>query len=263
MSSIEQKLLYCQKLSWQVKEHSILTDLSFAIAEGEFVGLIGPNGAGKSSLLRCLYRKIQPTQGKVYFNGEPIQDYSSKELAQQIAVVLQEPPSQFEVSIKEVIALGLTPHKPLLSFDNQADHELIQSAAKQVNVQHLLLQSFNSLSGGEKQRVMIARAIVQQPRLLLMDEPTNHLDVHHQIEVLKLARQMNISVIVSIHDLNLAAAFCDRLILLNKGHLIAEGSCEEVLNKKNLTEVFEVDCQLDQHPFHSGPRITFNPEVVL
>lgn len=245
-------------LSWQASNKTILNQLSFSVNQGEFVGLIGPNGAGKSSLLRCLYRKITHYSGQLRFMQQPLEAYSRKALAQQLAVVLQEPLSQFELSVYEVISMGLTPHKRLLSFDNQQDRARIANAAAQVDLADKLKQHFNSLSGGEKQRAMIARAIVQQPKVLLMDEPTNHLDIRHQLEVLALAKSLGITVVVSIHDLNLAASFCDRFILMNKGSIVANGNHQSVLTQTNLEQVFGVNAEIDPHPFHNGPRITFD-----
>jgi iron complex transport system ATP-binding protein len=247
-----------EALSWQASDKFILQQLSFRVEQGEFVGLIGPNGAGKSSLLRCLYRKITNYSGQLRFMQQPLENYSRQALAQQIAVVLQEPLSQFELSVYEVISMGLTPHKRLLSFDNQQDRQRIANAAAQVDLADKLQQHFNSLSGGEKQRAMIARAIVQQPKVLLMDEPTNHLDIRHQLEVLALAKSLGITVLVSIHDLNLAASFCDRFILMNNGSIVANGDYQSVLTQTNLEQVFGVKAEIDPHPFHNGPRITFD-----
>jgi len=154
--------------------------------------------------------------------------------------------------------MGLIPNKALLSFDTIEDFAAILEAAKKVDLQDKLQQPFNSLSGGEKQRAMIARAILQTPQLLLMDEPTNHLDIRHQIDVLNLAQSMNITVMVSIHDLNLAAAFCDRLILLDEGRIISDGTPEEVLTKETLRQVFGVNATVDQHPFSQKICITFD-----
>ena len=251
-------LLATEELSWQVQNKKILDKLSFSIRQGEFVGVIGPNGAGKSSLLRCIYRKIIPTSGSIQFNYKALASYNRKQLAQQVAVVLQEPPTHFDLSVIDVVRMGLIPNKALLSFDSAEDFSAIVEAAKQVDLLDKLQQSFNSLSGGEKQRAMIARAILQTPQLLLMDEPTNHLDIRHQIEVLELATSMNITVMVSIHDLNLAAAFCDRLILLDEGKIIADGTPEEVLTKATLQQVFGVSAKIDQHPFSQKIRITFD-----
>ncbi|MET1256213.1 ABC transporter ATP-binding protein [Aliikangiella maris] len=253
----ELPMLQVAQLCWQVKQKCILDNLSFTIQPGEFVGLIGPNGAGKSSLLRCLYGKHQATSGSIQLNGQHIQDYSRRALAQKIAVVLQEPSASFEMSVMDVIRMGLTPNKSLLAFDTPEDRYAIQCAAEKVDLQHKITQNFNSLSGGEKQRALIARAIIQSTDILIMDEPTNHLDVRHQVEVLELARELGITVIVSIHDLNLAAAFCDRLILLKDGQMIAQGSPEAVLTEQSLKQVFEVDACVDVHPFNQKLRITF------
>ncbi|MGX5202703.1 ABC transporter ATP-binding protein [Aliikangiella sp. IMCC44632] len=251
-------LINATNISWQVRKRLILDNISFQVKQNEFVGIIGPNGAGKSSLLRCLYQKIIPTQGNIDFAGKALKSYSRKALAQQLAVVLQEAPMRFELSVMDVIRMGLTPNKSLLSFDTHADSLAIINAAKQVDLADKLEQSMNSLSGGEKQRAMIARAILQCPRLLIMDEPTNHLDVRHQKEVLTLAKKLNITVIVSIHDLNLAAAYCDKLILLDQGKIVAQGTPEEVINQPTLKQVFAVDSLVDSHPFNNKLRITFD-----
>lgn len=248
-------------LTWQVQEKTILDNLNFSVTHGEFVGLIGPNGAGKSSLLRCLYRKIVPSQGELTLLQQPLAAFNRQQLAQRVAVVLQEPPTQFELTVYDVIAMGLTPHKRLLDFDTNSDRETIYRAAEQVDLALKLEQNFNRLSGGEKQRTMIARAIVQQPQLLLMDEPTNHLDIRHQLEALHLARNLNITVLVSIHDLNLAAAFCSRLLLMHEGKIVADGSPAEVLTEANINNVFGVDSAIDRHPYHGGQRISFNLEL--
>jgi iron complex transport system ATP-binding protein len=253
-----EQLLNVDSLCWSVDERLILEKLSFKINKGEFVGVIGPNGAGKSSLLRCIYRKIAPNSGNIYFNNKAIEDYSRSSLAQKIAVVLQEPPTQFDLTVMDVVRMGLIPNKPLLSFDTEQDVKNIMSAVEKVDLLGKLQQAFNSLSGGEKQRAMIARAILQSPELLLMDEPTNHLDIRHQIEVLELAKTMGITVMVSIHDLNLAATFCDRLILINEGKIVAQGKPEAVLTESILKQVFSVNTYIDQHPFTQKLRITFD-----
>lgn len=251
-------VIQADNLSWQVEDKVILDQMSFQIAGGEFVGIIGPNGSGKSSLLRCIYRKNKITSGQLELFSESITRYNPRELAQKVAVVIQEPPTRFELSVVDVIRMGLTPNKPLLSFDTYEDEQKIKLAAEQVDLAEHLHQSFNSLSGGEKQRAMIARAILQSPELLLMDEPTNHLDIKHQVEVLELAKSLGKTVLVSIHDLNLAAAYCDRLILLDEGKIVAEGKVEEVLTRAILQEVFNVAVVVDKHPFNQKPRITFD-----
>ena len=233
-SSPQQPLLSVQNLHWSAQGTSILHDISFAVSAGEFVGIIGPNGAGKSSLLRCLYRKQEADKGLITFADKDIRQYNRNQLAQKMAVVLQESPTDFDLSVLDVIKMGLIPHKSLFESDTPADHQIIQDAIKQVDLCGKENQSFNRLSGGEKQRTVIARAIVQQPQLLLMDEPTNHLDIQHQIEILQWARKLKLTVLLSIHDLNLAATFCDRLLLLNRGQQIAYGPVTEVINQTHL-----------------------------
>ncbi|MEE4244644.1 MAG: ABC transporter ATP-binding protein [Kangiellaceae bacterium] len=252
------EIFNAQDLSWSINNKLILDRLNFVVSENEFVGLIGPNGAGKSSLIRCLYRKTDVSSGSLSFISKPIASYNRREFAQKVAVVLQEPLTELELSVYEIIRAGLTPHKSLLAFDDQNDHEQILQAAKRVDLSNHLHQAFSSLSGGEKQRAMIARSLVQKPKVLLLDEPTHHLDVRHQAEVLQLAKSLNKTLVVSIHDLNLAAAYCDRLILLNEGSIVASGRPKDVLTTDNLKQVFGVESIIDQHPFHGGLRITFN-----
>ncbi len=246
------------QIKWQVGEQRILDNLSFEVRRNEFIGFIGPNGAGKSSLLRCLYGKNQIDSGTLNFNQRAISEYSRRELAQQVAVLIQEPPTQFEMSVFEVVAMGLIPNRPLFSFSNLEDKQTITNALEKVELLSKSQNAFNTLSGGEKQRVMVARAIVQAPKVLILDEPTNHLDIQHQIEVLQLAKEMNITVLLSIHDLNMAAAFCDRLILMKDGRIITSGPPDSVLTQQNLEYVFSIRAQVDSHPFHCGKRITYD-----
>ena len=251
-------LISVNALRWEINNKTILNHLSFSVNEGDFVGVIGPNGAGKSSLLRCLYRKILPSSGKITYKQRPLAEYTRRQLAQNIAVVLQEPPTHFELSVIDVIRMGLIPNKPLLSFDTDFDEQAIIDAAHKVDLFDHLRQPFNELSGGEKQRAMIARAILQQSQLLIMDEPTNHLDIKHQIEVLELARSLNTTVMLSIHDLNLAANFCDRIILMNEGEIVAEGTPVEVFTSKQLKRVFGINAAVGLNNKTQKLQISFD-----
>ena len=232
------------------------------ISPGKFVGLIGPNGAGKSSLLRCLYRFNRPTSGQITFNNHDIWQLKSEDYAKQVAVVLQETPSQFNLSVFDVIALGLTPHKSLFSSVTNIDKQKITQAINTVGLEQHSNQSFESLSGGEKQRALIARAIVQQPQLLIMDEPTSHLDVKYQIQVMELAKSLGVTVFASFHDLNLAAAMCDELLVIKNGEITHSGTPSEVLTENMLGDVFGVCAQVNNHPQisksgNSIPHITY------
>lgn len=255
-------LIEANNVSWGIKNNAILKHINLHIQRGKFVGLIGPNGAGKSSLLRCLYRFNQPNSGEVKFNTINIWQLKSDEYAKQVAVVLQESPSQFNLSLFDVVALGLTPHKTLFSSTTQADRKKIIEAINRVGLESHSEQLFESLSGGEKQRALIARAIVQQPQLLIMDEPTSHLDVKYQIQVMELAKSLGVTVFASFHDLNLAAAMCDELVVIKNGKIISQGTPVEVINETMLSSVFGVCAQVTRHRQSSSvasfiPHITY------
>jgi len=250
-------LLEIKDLSWQVNHHDILKNINCSISQGQVIGVIGPNGAGKSSLLRCLYRVTKPCSGSVFYQGTNIWQISAKQYARTMAVVLQETPHSFSMSVRQVIAMGLTPHKGLFSIDSPSDHAILADAIIRVGLIEHADQPFDSLSGGEKQRALIARAIVQQPQILVMDEPTNHLDIKYQIQILELVRSLGITVIVSIHDLNLASAMCDNLMVLNRGEVVYQGTPEEVITTKRLSEVFDICCTVQPHPQTQKPNICY------
>jgi iron complex transport system ATP-binding protein len=251
-------LLSVQHLSWHADSQLILDDISFTIEKGSFTGILGPNGAGKSSLLRCLYRYVKPDSGLVEFNQKDIwQKYDAYQYAQDIAVVLQETPTHFNLTVHDVVALGLLPHKGLFTREQASDRLKIDRAIKQVGFVDKNLQNFEHLSGGEKQRALIARAIVQTPSLLIMDEPTSHLDVRYQIQVIELAKSLGITVIASFHDLNLASAMCDQLLVLDKGKLVEQGSPQAVITSEMLSNVFGVCAQVSLHPQHKVPHISY------
>ena len=213
--------LQINDLSWSVDGKIILKNINLQLHKGQFVGLIGPNGSGKSSLLRCAYRRQKADTGTVYLHQNSIFSIPAKTFAQQVAVVLQEFPAEFGFTVAEVIAMGLTPHSAFFSArqsrkNNQAK---IQQALHKVGLLDAAEQCFDLLSGGEKQRCLLARALVQEPQLLILDEPTNHLDIQYQFELLTLIKSLGISVLCTLHDLNLAARFCDYLYLLNDGEI--------------------------------------------
>lgn len=237
-----------ERLSLTLGVDAILRDISFTVECGSLTGIVGPNGAGKSSLLRAIYchRYDQPASlsGQVMITGHPVHKMNRRERACKIAVVLQESALPFEVSVREVLATGLTPRKPLLSFTSRDDTQLIERIAADLDVMRFIDRDFGSLSGGEKQRVLIARALVQQPQILLLDEPTNHLDIQHQIETLSLVRSLGVTVLLTIHDLNMAGAYCDQLLVLNKGQLVANGKPDQVLNRELIQDVFRVSADV-------------------
>ena len=257
-------MLDIRNITWSVpaqqgggERRRILDDISLKIDEGKFVGLIGPNGAGKSSLMRCVYRVHRPDAGKVFVNSRDIWSLSAKQAARQTAVILQEQSEHMGLTVRDVIAQGLTPHKGLFEMDSQTDVEHIDRLVDDMELQSFQRSLFANLSGGEKQRVFLARAILQDPRLLVMDEPTNHLDVHFQLEVLRLVKAMPLTVFASFHDLNLAAAFCDELCVIHHGKIVAYGTPQSVLTEDLISEVFRTCCVVDKHPLYGHPRVSY------
>ncbi|NJR14799.1 MAG: ABC transporter ATP-binding protein [Calothrix sp. CSU_2_0] len=252
-------MLRVENLSFNIQNNQILKDISLEVTTGEFVGLIGPNGSGKSSLLRCIYRVYKPDRGRVILNNQNIWEISTREMAQKTAVVLQEANSEFNFTVEEVVAMGRTPHQDIFEQETIKDRAIIEDALIQVGIEKFKQRNFNSLSGGEKQRVLVARAITQQPQLLILDEATNHLDIRYQLEILELVKKLNITCIAALHDLNLAAAYCSRIIVLYSGSIVAEGFPESVLNPHLIRQVYNVESEIRIHPHTGKLQIYFFP----
>ena len=241
----------------QIDSRRIVEEISLQVTPGEIVGLIGPNGSGKSTLLRSIYRLLKPVAGYVQLGGDDVWKISARESARRTGVVVQETPSDFEFTVAKVVEMGRTPHKGLLEADNQRDEQIVQEALRRVNLAEFGERSFNTLSGGEKQRVLVARALAQQPKLLVLDEPTNHLDIRYQLEILNLVRSLGITTLVTLHDLNLAAAYCHRLYLLAAGRIAVAGAPEEVLTPEWVRSVYGVEAVRGQHPITGRLQLAF------
>lgn len=255
----QQLVLTTENLCWSANERAILREISFAIPQGAFVGLIGPNGAGKTSLLRCLNGFYTPSRGTVSYQNKPLTQYTRKELAQQMAFVSQQSDSELALTLFELVRMGLIPYKSAFAGDTQTDLELISSCLERVGLLDKASQDVHTLSGGEYQRAMIAKALVQQPQLLLLDEPTNHLDLCYQHEILQLIQSLPLTAIASLHDVNLAAHYCDWLLLLKEGELLAVGPTEQIFTQANLSTLFGIECRVDSHPYHQG--LWMNPAL--
>ncbi|WP_174801272.1 ABC transporter ATP-binding protein [Martelella limonii] len=245
------------RLTWGVKRKTIVSDVSLEVATGETLGLIGPNGSGKSSLLRLLAGLKRPQQGQVIINGLDIADVPRRTLAQRVAFVQQSAATETSVSVRDVVRLGRTPHRSALSGWRAEDQAAVDRALERVGMTHLQHQSWQTLSGGERQRVHIARALAQSPEVLFLDEPTNHLDIHHQIDILHTIRQLEVTSIVALHDLNLAATYCDRIIVLKNGAIVASGTPQDVLTEALIAEVFRVSAKVGIAPDTGHPQIYF------
>lgn len=238
------------------RDKALLKPITVTIHPGEFLAIVGPNGSGKTSLLRCLYRTNKPTNGTVLLDGKDLWSLSPRQCAQRIATVLQDTGGEFGLSVFEMVEIGLTP-KSLVWGRSEEDTHIIESTLALLDVAHLAERSFDSLSGGERQRVMIARALAQRPDVLILDEPTNHLDIRHQLDVLALLSKLPCTLIVSLHDLALASAYADRVLVMNQGEMQACAPPNEVFTKQRIKHVFDVETIIDEHPITQRPRFSF------
>ncbi|MEL6913124.1 MAG: ABC transporter ATP-binding protein [Pseudomonadota bacterium] len=237
----------------------LLHETSFALGAGRVLGVVGPNGAGKTTLLRLLYRYHRPLTGHVRLDGEDIWGLPARIVAQRIAAVLQEQPSDFALTVGEIVALGRTPHRRGFGGGTGArDAHIIDAALDRLDLRGLAHRHLGTLSGGERQRVMVARALAQEPRLLILDEPTNHLDIRHQLEVLELIRTLPLTIVTSLHDLNLAAGVCDDVLLLRSGRMLGFGPPAEVLSEVAVSRAFDVEARREQLAPSRTDHLTFH-----
>jgi iron complex transport system ATP-binding protein len=246
-------------LSFAYDRVAVLRDAGLDTGTDRVVGLIGPNGSGKTTLLRLLYRSLAPGSGAVLIDGAPLSRVRGRDLARRIAVVTQENTSDLPITVAEMVLLGRSPHRSSFRSWTTADRDTAARALHRVDLRDHAERPFVALSGGEKQRVLIARALAQQAGHLLLDEPTNHLDVHHQHEVLALVRTLRVPTVVVLHDLNLAARYCDHVVLLDRGSVVRAGTPAEVLVPEVLEPVYRVvvrvldDDDCIQLVFRPGP----------
>ncbi|WP_299083664.1 ABC transporter ATP-binding protein [uncultured Paraglaciecola sp.] len=249
-------------VSLKIAEQQILSDVSLHLCVGQVVGVLGPNGAGKTSLLKIISGQLG-NYHNVSWKGKTLADYDAMSLARQIAVVNQLNDSVFSLNLYQIVRMGLLPHKSLLSQHTSEDEKSIRDAISQVGLDAKIHQTFSSLSGGEQQRGLIARALVQKAALIILDEPVNHLDIYYQHQILRLlrslAKSLNITVVMSLHDLNLAANYCDQVCLLDQGKIVADGSPQQVFTAERLQQVFKIPCEVRISNSSSTFRVDFYP----
>ena len=241
-------------LSIAIGGRMIVSDIDLDVGDGEFAGLLGPNGSGKSTILKAIYGVNRLAAGHILLDGHDLLALPAREAARRIAVVAQESAVEFALTAWEMAALGRVPHKRGFDRDGPEDREIIASALQRVGAAHLASRSFHQLSGGEKQRVLIARAIAQQADYLLLDEPTNHLDIRYQIEVLELVCGLGVTVLAALHDLSLAALYCDSIHLLADGRLIDNGPPHAVISAPAIASVYGADVVVVPHPDTGTPQ---------
>ncbi|MFF5553385.1 ABC transporter ATP-binding protein [Streptomyces olivaceoviridis] len=233
----------------------LVEHIDLTVGSGAFVGLVGPNGSGKSTLLRSLYRALRPAGGVVRLDGDDLHAMDARAAARVLAALPQESSAEFDFTVAEVVAMGRLPHQGRTAA---SDREICTRAMARTGVAHLAGRGFLGLSGGEKQRVLIARALAQQPKILVLDEPTNHLDIAHQLDVLSLVRDSGLTVLAALHDLNLAAAHCDVLYVLDGGRIVASGPPQDVLEPPLLAKVFGVRSHTVLHPETDAVQLLFD-----
>lgn len=245
-------------VSWgPARRPDILSDVSLAVPQGQVLAICGPNGAGKSSLLRLLYRHVAPRRGQIHVLGQPLDQIPAQQAARLIAAVLQEQPTDAGLTARQIVTLGRLPHRRGWGvLGGRAEAARVQAALDRMELTGLADRAFATLSGGERQRVAFARALAQEPRILLLDEPTNHLDIRHQLELLTLLRGLGLTVVITLHDLGLAAEFADRVLLLHQGRVLADGPPLAALCPEHLATAFRVRATVD--PSGPHPRFSFH-----
>ncbi len=242
----------------------VLGTVSLSVKDGTVLGLVGPNGAGKTTLLQTINGFLSPTAGTVRVGGDRVETLAAAELGRRVGVVPQESSVGFDFDVETLVEMGRYPHRGRFGTPTAADREAIETALERTETKSLRDRPITTLSGGQRRRVLIARALAQDPAVLLLDEPTASLDINHQTAILSLVRSIAASdrtVVLAIHDLDLAARFCDRLVLLDEGRIRARGRPETVLTAERLEAVFGVDVAVDSHPSTGRPSVTPQPET--
>jgi len=244
-------------------QEPVLQRVSFQVAEGEFFIITGPNGSGKTTLLKAITGMEGIQKGNILIKGKDLSEYSRRELARTVAYVPQNPQQDYPFTVQEIVLMGRSPHLGLLETESRTDLKQAKRAMEAAQLSHLANRKINQLSGGEKQRVLIARALCQEPSIMLLDEPTSSLDLAHQVLIMdfleNLQKEENITIIMVAHDLNLASLYGQRILLLKKGQVYRIGSPKEVLTFENLEKVFECVLLVDESSLNGLPRLTVIP----
>ena len=241
---MEELLIKTQSLSFSIKSQEILKEIDVSINKYQFVGLVGPNGSGKTTFIKHLYKELEPERNTVFIYNKNLEDYEQKELAKTITVMKQENVSDFEFSVYQMVLMGRAPYRSSYEAYHNEDEVLAEKYLKSGGMYEKRHQLFSTLSGGEKQRVLIARALIQDTAILLLDEPTNHLDIFHQLYLMETLRALHKTIIAVFHDLNLAAQFCDYLYVLKDGSIVAKGPPEHILTIDMFRTVFNISVDI-------------------
>jgi len=253
-------MIEAHSISFRYHENWVLQGVSFRVEKGEFVGLIGPNGSGKTTLLKILYRLLTPQTGEILFKGFPLKKMDRADIARRMAIVAQETHLLFPFSVLETVLMGRSPYLGHLMFESEKDVEIAKKAMEWTKILPFSERPMDEISGGERKRVFIARALAQESEVILMDEPTASLDIQHEIDfldlILTLNRERGLTLIMASHDINIASEFCDRLILLQGGRIYKAGTPGEVITQENIKRTYGCEVWIDQNPVSGTPRIS-------
>ncbi|MCU9815986.1 ABC transporter ATP-binding protein [Paraclostridium sp. AKS73] len=249
--------LQVKNLEFSIDKKEILKDISFEIPKGSFVGIIGPNGSGKSTILKNIYRLYKPDRGQILLDNKNLLNMKDKDCAKEVAVLAQESNSQFDFTVEQIVKMGRYPYKSVFEDYSKKDLDMVTDMLKRVGLEDYVGRSFSKLSGGEKQRTLIARALVQDTEFLILDEPTNHLDIGYQIQLMDLVKSLNITTLSAIHDMNMASMYCDYLIVMKDGKIKNCGSVKEVITEEMLKEIFGVNAYVGVNPMNNKLQVSF------
>lgn len=252
--------LQVENLQFGYRKDLVLKEISFNIEKGKFVSIIGPNGSGKSTLLKTINQLYSPSQGNILIDGNNINRLKKKELARKIALVPQDTLIDYEFTVEDIVLMGRHPYKGRFQNENENDYKIVNEALKMTNTLHLKDRVITEISGGERQRVIIAKALAQKPSIILLDEPTSHLDINHQIEILNLLKRLNketgTTIVIVIHDINLASRYSDEIIMLNEGEILGMGSPEKVITKNNIEFAYELKVEIEKNKYTNSLYLT-------
>lgn len=231
-------------ISYEIDGKIICNDINITLKKDMITGIIGPNGSGKSTFLKQIYGSLKPTKGKILFDNENSDKYSNKEMAKKLGVMTQENKSEFSFTVGEVVLMGRSPYLDFFTNYSLEDFALARKSLIKVGLLDKIEQNYRTLSGGEKQRVLLARLLAQDTQTLILDEPTNHLDIGYQYKVFDILKELKRTTIIAMHDLNLAIKYCDEIVLFNEGTVLKKGKAKDVLSHDILREVFGIECKL-------------------
>lgn len=240
--------IHAQNVTLSFGDNSVLNQIGLDVHSREFVGVIGPNGSGKSTFLKCIYRVLKPDGGEIILDGTPIEAFSVRETAKRLAVLSQHNYYNFEFTVRDIVLMGRSPHKRMMERDTKEDFDIVEDALRRVGMLGFIDRIFSTLSGGEQQRIILARALAQQTECLILDEPTNHLDIKYQLQILDVVKQLGVTVLAAFHDLNIAAMYCDRIFAVDGGKVVASGTPREVLTPELIRKLYDVNADVRTEP---------------